>query len=375
MIFKAYRGLEGLSQLTPGWVALLKTIRDARFNHLPEWYRAYLSPLVSNAGRVWFIAAYRREELSAVFPLRSQDYSMGIFGPRILGTLDDGQMQLSDFIFAQTRENEGLLDELTHWLRADNFVRWDELRLRKVSDGSSISYSARARLPKATAVLQYDRSAYFQTDGTYECAVQMMTAKYKSNLRRRNRIAAKTAPLTHRTYRHGDELEEGFERFLDIEASGWKGKKGTSTAIRCQPAFLAFYQALVREFKARDGCVVNLLWHGDEVVAGQFCLRVGKTLSILKVGFSEDHAIFAPGMLLLERVIQEACEDPGIAVLDLVNDPAWAGSFRPLRVGVRSYCAPNWTAPGMIIHLGLLAKRACMGILERAKFSSLDDFG
>jgi CelD/BcsL family acetyltransferase involved in cellulose biosynthesis len=295
--------------------------------------------------------------------------------PRILGTLDDGQMQLSDFIFSQTPENEGLLDELTRWLRNHGFAPWDELRLRKVSDESSISYAARARLPKATAVLQHDRSAYFRTDGTYQQAIQMVTAKYKSNLRRRNRIATKIAPLTHRIYRRGDDLDEGFERFLDIEASGWKGETGTATAIRCQPAYLSFYRALVREFRARDGCVVNLLWHGDRVVAGQFCLQVGKTLSILKVGFSEDHAIFAPGMLLLERIIQEACEDPGIAILDLVNDPDWAESFRPFRVGVRSYCAPNWTAPGMIVHLGLLVRRAGKSILGRAISSPLDDFG
>jgi CelD/BcsL family acetyltransferase involved in cellulose biosynthesis len=372
MIFRAYQGHEGLSQLAAEWTALLDTMPNARFNHFPEWYRAYLSPLVSDAERVWFIAGYRSGKLRAVFPLRFQDHSVGMLRPRILGTLDDGQMQISDFIFAQTPENEGLLDELTCWLRAHSFAPWDELRLRKASDESSISYAARARLPKATVVLQYERSAYFRTDGTYERAIQMMTAKYRSNLRRRNRIATKIAPLTHRIYRRGDGLDEGFEKFLNIEASGWKGGTGTATAVRCQPAYLSFYQALVREFGARDGCVVNLLWHGDWAVAGQFCLHVGKTLSILKVGFSENHAIFAPGMLLLEKTIEKACEDPSIAVLDLVNDPPWAESFRPFKVGVRSYCTPNFTVPGMLVHLCLLAKRAYKSILGRAMSSAPD---
>jgi len=375
MIFRAYQGREGLSQITPEWSALLDRIPNVRFNHFPEWYRAYLSPLVSDGERVWFVAAYRCGKLCAVFPLRFQDHSVGILRPRILGTLDDGQMQLSDFIFAQTPENEGLLDELTCWLRIHKFQPWEELRLRKVSDQSSISYAARARLPKATAVLLHDHSAYFPTDGTYEQATRMMTAKYKSNLRRRNRIATEIAPLTHRIYRRGDELDEGFQTFLDVEASGWKGESGTATAIRCQPSYLSFYEALVREFKARDRCVVNILWHGERAVAGQFCLHVGKTLSILKVGFSENHAIFAPGMLLLERALQEACDAPTVAILDLVNDPAWAASFRPCRVGVRSYCAPNWSAPGLMVHLGLLTKRACENILRRPKSSPLDEPG
>jgi hypothetical protein len=60
----------------------------------------------------------------------------------------------------------------------------------------------------------------------------------------------------------------------------------------------AFYQALVEEFGGSDACVINLLWHADAPVAGQLCLQIGTTLNILKVGFSEGHAKFAPGLLL-----------------------------------------------------------------------------
>jgi hypothetical protein len=40
-----------------------------------------------------------------------------------------------------------------------------------------------------------------------------------------------------------------------------------------------------------------------------------------------------------------------------VNDPSWARSFKPLTVGVWSYCAPNWSANGLLAHFGLLIKR------------------
>jgi len=210
-------------------------------------------------------------------------------------------------------------------------------------------------LPRGTVQLRHDGSAFFHTASTYQRATQAVTAKFKSNLRRRNRIAEQSAPLSHRTYRWGSELGEAFDVFLEIEASGWKG--AASSAIRCQPALLSFYQALLREFAARDACIISLLWHGDRPIAGQFCLRIGRTLNILKVGFSEAHANFAPGILLLERMIQQSCDDPGIDVLHLVNEPEWSRSFRPLSTGVWSYCAPNWTARGILIHMCLLAKR------------------
>lgn len=353
--FRAYRGLEGLERLAAEWIVLLETIPDPRFNQFPEWYRAYLSSLVADDNRVWFVAAYRGGALVAICPMQFQDYRVGVFRPRILGTIEDGQMQLSDFVFAATAENQALLHELTQWLRVENFAPWDELRLRKVSEESSLFRAARARLPKGTVPLRHDGSAFFHTASTYQRATQAVTAKFRSNLRRRNRIAEQSAPLSHRTYRWGSELGEAFEVFLEIEASGWKG--AAASAIRCRPALLSFYQALLREFTARDACIISLLWHGDQPVAGQFCLRIGRTLNILKVGFSEAHANFAPGILLLERMIRQSCDDPGIDVLHLVNEPEWSRSFRPLSTGVWSYCAPNWTARGIFIHMCLLAKR------------------
>jgi CelD/BcsL family acetyltransferase involved in cellulose biosynthesis len=357
LTFRAYRGAEGLEALAPEWSALVAAMPGARFNHFPEWYRAYLSSLEPRPHNLLFIAARRGPTLTAVCPLHFQDFHFGAFRPRLLGSIEDDQMQLSDFVFAQSPENKGLLCSLTQWLRNQHDIRWDELRLRKVSAESSIAYAARAQLPSRTVALRYYASAYFRTDGTYEQATQAMTAKFRSNLRRRNRIARETAALRHQVYRRGDELDAGFRIFLDLEASGWKGEAGAASAIRCQPGMLAFYSALARDFGARDECVINVLRHGDQPVAAQFCLQIGKILSILKIGFSEPHAKFAPGLLMLERVIQQACDDPGIDVLHLVNEPSWATFFRPLLAGVWSYCAPNRGARGMIVHLALLAKR------------------
>jgi CelD/BcsL family acetyltransferase involved in cellulose biosynthesis len=357
LIFQAYQGLQGFERLLPEWNELLRSIPEVRFNQYPEWYRAYLSSsLEPDANRIWFIAGYRNEILQAVFPLQLYTTRVGLLRHRQLGTIEHDQMLLSDFVFAQTPENQDLLDELTRWLRSQRSIRWDELRLRRVSAESSIAYSARVRLPQAMAALRFPASAYFCTRGTYEQATQAMTSKFRSNLRRRNRIAEESAPLRHRVYRTQAELREAFELFLAIEASGWKGDAGTSSAIRCLPAMLAFYAALVREFGARDACVINLLWHGDEPVAGELCLQIGRTLNILKVGFKEAHHKFAPGLLLLDRMIRQACDDPGIDVLHMVNNPTWAEFFKPLITEVMVYFAPNWNASGLVVHAGKLAK-------------------
>jgi len=356
--FEAFQGFEGFEKLSPHWTTLVESMPSPRFVHYPEWYRAYLTSLENETSRLWFIAAYRAGSLIAIFPMRFQDYLFAGIRPRVFGTIDNDQMQSSDFVFHRTTETEKLLSAFTHWLRGQRSIRWDELRLRNVREDSAIAHSARAQLPKATVMLRHDGCSYFQTHGDFEQATEAMSGTFKRNLRRLAKRAEQTAPLRVESYRRAEELEKAFQVFIDIEASGWKGDAGSSSAIRCRPEMLAFYRELLRQFSIRNVCVINVLWHGEAPVAGQFCLHIGATLSVLKIGFSEAHARFAPGNLLLERVIARSCADPRIDFVSLVNDPPWARNFKPLSIGVWSYCAPNWTARGAMVHLGLLAKRA-----------------
>jgi hypothetical protein len=356
--FIAYQGAEGLKHLTPEWNLLARSLPAARFMHFPEWYRAYLSSLVDDPASVWFIAAYRRQSLVAVFPRQFQSHSISALRPRLFGTIDDDQMQLSDFVFAQTPENKQLLCQLTDWLRNQHTIRWDELRIRKVAEDSAIAHAFRARQPAATLALRHDASSFFDTAGSYDQVTGAMSGSFKRNLRRLARRAERTAALRFESFRRPQEVGRAFELMAQLEASGWKGTSGMASAVRCQPAMLRFYRALMHEFSAGSACVINILWHGQQAVAAQFRLHVGRTLSILKIGFSEAHAHIAPGNLLLERTLQNACQDPDTATVSLVNPPSWSRNFKPQTIGVWSYCAPNWNLQGWLVHRGLLRKRA-----------------
>jgi len=337
---------------------LVATIPKASFYHFPDWYRAYLKSHRCDPASVWFIAAYRnRDELVAIFPLQFQTRRVRFLRPRYLGTIDDDELQLADFVFSPSSSNEHLLRDLIGWLRTECALRWDILRLIKISGESSLAYAAHAGMPRAAISERYDASAYFETSRTYEHATRDVTSKFRSNLRRRTRIAESSANLRFLCYRDSNELHEAFDIFLDIEASGWKGSAGTSSAIRCRPAVLCFYTEMVRAFAARNECVVNLLWHGDQAIAGQIGLKICRTLHILKVGYRDINSTVAPGILLRDQVIRYSCNDPEIDTLSMVNDPHWATSFKPLKVDVLMYFAPNWNARGLIMHLAMLIRR------------------
>jgi CelD/BcsL family acetyltransferase involved in cellulose biosynthesis len=353
--FEAHQGRGGLEQIAREWAELADSIPGVRFNQLPGWYRAYLASGRCDPATVWFVTARgATRELVGVFPLQWHGRRIIWLGARVLGTINDNELQLSDFTFAQTSANAGLIHELTGWLRRQRILRWDQLRLVKIPANSAFAFAAQARLPSMTIAATYDRSAYLDTSGTYEQATRAMTPKFRSNLRRRIRLAENEAPLRFESYQRPGQVEAGFQLFLEVEASGWKGPSGTGSAIDCCPQMLAFYAELVREFAPRNQCVINVLWHGKQAIAGQFGLRIGRTLYILKVGYRRSHAIFAPGIVLSSMTIRQASADPEIEVLSLVNDPPWAASFRPMAAEVRLYRMPNWTPRGLLLHLGLL---------------------
>jgi CelD/BcsL family acetyltransferase involved in cellulose biosynthesis len=371
-LFEAHQGWAGLEHLTPEWTRLAASLSGAKFLHFPGWYRAYLASKRCDPASVWFIAAHRGTRLVAVFPLQFQRHRVILLQPRYLGTIDDDELQLSDFVFERTDDNATLLRELTSWLRRQRALQWDVLRLMKVADDSLLTYAASRHRPALTLAARYDASAYFDTRGTYEQATRAMKAKFKSNLRRRARLAQNAASLRFQCCRRQDELELAFPLFLDVEESGWKGPAGASSAILCRPTTLAFYSEMVREFGARNECAIHLLWHGEQVIAAQLGLQIGRTLYILKVGYRDVNPIYAPGILLQERTIRHACEDPDIDVLSMVNDPHWARSFRPDTVGVCMYFAPNRTVRGVLTMLGLYSKRALKRLLPRSPASTID---
>jgi CelD/BcsL family acetyltransferase involved in cellulose biosynthesis len=357
--FEALQGLGGYRKIESEWRQLAQTLgSQCSFQHRPEWTLAFLQSGTGDPEAVWFVSARRKGSLEAVVPLQYQNYRIGPFTPRLLGTIDDDQLQLSDFVFRKVPENAQFMQELVAWLKNRSGLSWDALRLRKVREDAAIRYAASHALPGAAQVLQHDTSAYFETHAGYEHAIRAMSGDFRRNVRRQLRRAEEICAVRSETATSGEALQRAFEQFLKIEASGWKGGAGLASAINCQPALFAFYQSLVREFGARGECVINLLWFGDEAVAGQFAVKIGRVLHILKFGYSEAFAKFAPGNVLLQRSVQQACDDAAIDMVSLVNDPPWTRRFAPPTVGVWSYFIPNNTVRGQLTLFGLLAKRA-----------------
>jgi CelD/BcsL family acetyltransferase involved in cellulose biosynthesis len=155
--------------------------------------------------------------------------------------------------------------------------------------------------------------------------------KLKELRRQRNRLADHGA-VTSQIARTPDEVASATETFLALEASGWKGARGTALAQRDGDAL--FIRRATTALAATSQCEIVTLRAGSAPVASGVVLRHQDRAFFFKLGVDERFAKFSPGVQLTLELTRHLCSDPAIASADstaspdhpMIN-PIWRGRF------------------------------------------------
>jgi hypothetical protein len=116
----------------------------------------------------------------------------------------------------------------------------------------------------------------------------------------------------------GGDVAAGFEQFLLLEASGWKGRQGTD--LSHTPAWRSLWLGYLL---ASDTAQVRCLNIGGRTVASQLTVRVGRTLFVPKIAYDEQLAHLSPGNLLMANLVEACCEDPNVDRIDWIVSQPW----------------------------------------------------
>lgn len=133
-------------------------------------------------------------------------------------------------------------------------------------------------------------------------------------LRRLRRRLADQGELVYAVARQPEEVRQGIETFLMLEASGWKGRRRTAMAMDRYRA--AFVREAGHRLAEKDLCRVHTLHLGGKPIA---CLVVFVESGVAytwKTAYDEDYARFSPGMLLMMDVTRTHLDDPNIELTD-----------------------------------------------------------
>jgi CelD/BcsL family acetyltransferase involved in cellulose biosynthesis len=142
--------------------------------------------------------------------------------------------------------------------------------------------------------------------------------KLKELRRQRNRLAGHGA-VHFDVARTPAEVAAALKTFLELEASGWKAKRGTALGQDAGDA--AFIRRATAALAATGQCEIVSLRAGDSPVAAAIVLRHQDRAFYFKVGVDERFAKFSPGVQLTLELTAHLCADPAIALADSTASP------------------------------------------------------
>lgn len=139
--------------------------------------------------------------------------------------------------------------------------------------------------------------------GGFESYWRERSNKLMQNVRRYGkRLHTQGIEPVFRLIEQPAEMPAALFRFGELESAGWKGKEGT--AVHGDNTQGAFYRDLLQHFARTGQATVCEYWFGQRLAASRLRLA-GPAMSVmLKTSYDENLAEFAPGQLLLQRLLQ-----------------------------------------------------------------------
>ena len=156
----------------------------------------------------------------------------------------------------------------------------------------------------------------FNAEATLNAA---LPGKKRKELRRQMNRLGDIGPVAFETLLPGGPLDLWTDKFLTLEASGWKGREGTALASR--PEHAAFLRDAVRrahEAKTLQFCQLSC---GETTVAMIINFIERGAAYSFKIAFDEAYARYSPGVLLEIELLKSLALRTDLAFIDSCAQP------------------------------------------------------
>jgi len=360
----AARGLSGLQEIASEWGEIVRRLGRRRFFHAYGWHRSYLTALESNPSVVSFFVLRAHGRPVAIVPLKAEQQQRFGLAVDVLTLPLHPHLPVADVLCASDVAGHDVVDSLLRFLRAER-IRWDVIRFADVLHDSPLA-ALRAERWWRMVVRATRTCDFVACDRPYDTIMHSFSKNFRSNLNKaRNKLAKESGVEFESVLKPGLDMNRCFAEFLELEASGWKGREGTGTAIRLHPELLRFYESLIAELSPAGEVVLNCLRVAGAPIAAQFCVRDEDTLYVLKLAYDEHRARLAPGNMLLERVIQSGIASGSFRHVNLVGDPPWFKDWRAHEMPVYTIELYNRTTAGLVLLAIERVKQWLRSMLDR----------
>lgn len=147
---------------------------------------------------------------------------------------------------------------------------------------------------------------YIKLNSSGDDPETLLSSRLRSDLRRARRKAEAIGGVSFEIHTPSSEHEflPLFEKALQVEAAGWKGRLGSDLATD------TLRQEFFRRYgiRAAEKGILRLAFMSidSEPIAMQFAIQTGGSFWLLKIGYSEQFSKCSPGMLLMLETLRFA---------------------------------------------------------------------
>jgi len=231
--------------------------------------------------------------------------------------------------------------------------------LAEVARRSRLPMVALDRHERAVLATDLDAEAYL---------VVALSAKRRKEYRRQRRRLAELGPVTFAVHREAGAVMDLTRSFLSLEASGWKGRRGT--ALLDRPAERAFFEAALGGLAAVGKVLAGeLTVRGRPVAVGFVLLSAGRAF-YWKTAYDETLSTLSPGVLMTLDLSQALIREGFGGFTDscaAANHPMIDHLWRERRAVQDVMIAVDPRLPTAAFRAAVAAERARRALRARAK--------
>ena len=316
-----------LPMLLPAWEDLSRRCAEDNVYYTPRYATALLEH-VDRSSSVQFAVVWDGTDLVAFMPIVKSRLSIPFVQPTARAWRTKytfSCMPLLDDV-RRSEAAAALLDVLAT-ISAGDWV------IPTVNVGGATSSALTAALERSGyrwLHLNHFQRAILEAGGSFdEHLKSRIASKRRRELARNRRRLEELGALRHQVHRAGEGLERAVEAFLQLEASGWKGRRGT--ALACSETTRRFALSAFTGDPATSICRADVLTLDDKPIAVGLAACSGRTGFTVKCSFDEAYRSYGAGLILEMEVIRSFFSDKWAARLDAatagthVIDALWSG--------------------------------------------------
>ncbi|MCF8477700.1 MAG: GNAT family N-acetyltransferase [Pseudolabrys sp.] len=318
---------EALPSLVPAWEKLCARAIEDNVYFTPRYTRALIDNIESNRS-LRFAVVWQGAELVALMPFTRSKVELSFLGTAARAWQTEYSTSCVPLL-DRTRATQAA-DGLVKLLTAINQGEWIISAVNTNGAACNALMTSLANENRPWRISNGFERATLKPGDSFDGHMQKyLSSKRRRELKRNRRRLEKIGEIQHESHYSGAGLTRAVEAFLDIEASGWKGQRGT--ALKCRPETRQFAFDAFTGGASDSICRADALTLDGTPIAVSLTVLAGGTGFTVKCAYDEAYRSYSPGLLLEIDVIRSFLTERWADRLDAatsgahVIDSLWPG--------------------------------------------------